>query len=277
MRIEAPSQTLERFAQDINWLSQPIETIAHDLKSSANESRHEWDAFYYEENNGHLFDPVRKQIIVGTDGGDLAQRKVNDELERWFLSNESGIAVRISPSGGKWNYPNEQIEIYRITYDFPSLKKKLFCSFRQFHANLTNPEKIRQFIFTHEDSEEVIFETIKWMEKKSRQEIEVTLTNEVLRSNQSYYYATMLKAGDDPRSIFENMAQTGFLGEYAIGCAGSSISSGTLTTDTAELTVTKNYESFDNLSGWHEGTCRICGISTWVGPCSICKSCESKL
>lgn len=29
--------------------------------------------------------------------------------------------------------------------------------------------------------------------------------------------------------------------------------------------------------GWHNGTCRICHVSTWVGPCSICSSCASKL
>lgn len=273
--IESPTQTLERFANSPGWLSSPIETIANDLKSSGNESRHEWDAFYYEERDGKLFDPIRKKNIVGTDGGDLAQKKVNQELEDWFISHDSGIALRVSPSGGMYNYPDEQVEIYRITYDFPSLQKRLFCSFRQFPGNLDNPEDIRQQIFPEEDSEEAIFEMISWVEKKSRSKVEANINNAKLRSDQAYYYATLLKSGEDPRYVFENMTKSGFLGENAIGCGGnSSLSSSLLTT---EFINTPYFDTVDTLSNWHEGTCRVCGAATWVGPCSICKPCESKL
>lgn len=272
MRIERPTETLQRFAKDINWITQPIEVVAKDLKSSATESRHEWDAFYYEERDGRLFDPVRQKTIVGTDGGDKAQKKVNQELEDWFLTHESGIAVRISPSGGEWNYPDEQVEIYRIAYSLPSLQKTLFCSFRQFRANLNNPEEIRQTIFSEEDSERAVFEIIKWVEKKSQQQVETIINNETLRSNQSYYYATMLKKGMNPGLVFDSMVQSGFLGEHAIGCAGSNTSSSLSLTDSP-----MQRHEFSGTSGWHEGICRICGISTLVGPCSICRPCEKKL
>lgn len=275
MRIERPTETLQRFAKDANWLSQPIEIIANDLKSSANESRHEWDAFYYEEKNGHLFDPVRNQNIIGIDGNDETQRKINRELEDWFLSHDSGIAVRISPSGGMWNYPDEQIEIYKIAYNFPDLQKKLFCSFRQFRASLQNSEEIRQFIFTEEDSEEALLEIIKWVEVKSQKEVEKNLRNEKLRSDQSYYYATMLKSCSDPRFVFENMTQTGFLGEYSIGCGGSISTSSASIIESPILSSTN--EIFDNLNGWHDGTCRNCGVNTWVGPCNICAPCASRM
>ena len=177
MRIEAPTETLHRFAKDASWLSQPVETIANDLKSSGNESRREWDAFYYEEREGHLFDPVRGKNIVGTDGGDEAQKRVNKELEDWFITHDSGIAARISPRGGMYHYPDEQIEIYRITYTWPDLQKKLFCSFRGFHAYLQNPEEIRQVIFTEDDSEYAIFEIIGWVEKSPRRRLkQVSIT-----------------------------------------------------------------------------------------------------
>lgn len=274
MRIEAPTETLQRFTKDSNWISQPVETIANDLKSSGNESRHEWDAFYYEERNGRLFDPVRSQNILETHGEDPAQKKVNKELEDWFLSHDSGIAVRISPKGGIYHYPNEQIEIYRIAYSWPTLQKRLFCSFRQFDANLGNPEKIRQSIFPEEDTEEAIFQVIKWVEKMSQKTIETNLRDEKLRSDQAYHYALMLKSGADPRLIFENMTQTGFLGEHAIGCGGSTSTLSSSLTET--FTLVPNY-NMDQIESWHEGTCRICGITTLVGPCSICKPCESKL
>ncbi len=275
MRIERPQETLQRFAQDPNWLSQPVEIIASDLKSSANESRHEWDAFYYEGKNGHLFDPVRNRNIVGTDGGDETQKRINQELENWFLSHDSGIAVRISPSGGNWNYPDEQIEIYKITYSFPNLQKMLFCSFRQFHANLQNSEEIRQFLFTEIDTEEAVFEIVKWVEDKTQREVETTLKNEGLRSEQSFYYATMLKSCEDPRTVFENMIQTGFLGEYSIGCGGSTSTSNTSITE-SPIYSTSN-ELFNNLGSWHEGTCRNCGASTLVGPCNICAPCAARM
>ena len=274
MRIEAPTETLQRFAKDSNWINQPVETIANDLKSSGNESRHEWDAFYYEERDGRLFDPIRAQNIVGTDGGDVIQKRVNKELEDWFLSHDSGIAVRISPKGGMYHYPDEQIEIYRITYSWPNLQKRLFCSFRQFHASFENPEEIRQSVFPEEDSEEAVFQIIKWVEKVSQKEVETNIRDVKLRGEQAYHYASMLKSGVAPREIFENMTQTGFLGEHAIGCGGA--------TSTSSLSFTESFTpipdyNMDQTESWHEGTCRICGITTWVGPCSICKPCESKL
>jgi len=256
---ETPAETLQRSASDPDWLNSPTDVVANDLKSSGNESRREWDAFCYEEKNGKLFDPVRKKNIVGVDGKDKAQKKINKELEDWFLSHESGIAVRISPSGGIWNYPDEQIEIYRIAYDFPGLQKKLFCSFHQFQANLENPEDIRQAIFPEEDSEDAIFEIIKWVEKVSQREIEINLNNVNLRSEQAYCYATMLKLGEDPMQVFQKMSQTGFLGQNPIGCGSSiQISSDSLSYSGARYLDPKIGESGDGL-GPREFKCPACG------------------
>jgi hypothetical protein len=274
MRIEAPEDTLLKIARDPNWLSQPQEVITNDLKSSGNESRHEWDAFFYEEKGGRLFDPVRKRNVVGTDGGEEVQKNINKKLEDWFLTHDSGIAVRISPGGGPWHYPSEQIEIYRITYVFPSLEKKLFCSFRQFHARFKNPEQIRQFIFPEVDEEKSILEVINWVEKISQTKIETDVREAKLRSDQAYHYTIMLKSGVDPRLVFQNMTQTGFLGKNAIACGGSNI----LTTSPfSHSEASTPAPAFTEVESWHAGVCRICGAQTLVGPCSICSSCETKL
>lgn len=278
MRIEAPTETLQRFAKDPNWINQPVEIIANDLKSSANESRHEWDAFYYEEKDGRLFDPVRKQNIENTSGNDEIQKMVNEELENWFLSHESGIAVHISPSGGRWNYPDEQIEIYRITYDFPGMQKKLFCSFHQFHSNFSNPEEMRRTVFTEDDSEESILQILKWVEKKSQKPIETNLIDVNLRLEKSYYYTSMLVEGYEPSLVFEQMKNDGFIGEHAIGCGASNVTVA-LSTDTyvSNSTPFPEYETSNYLLVWHEGTCRNCGVNTWVGPCNICAPCASRM
>lgn len=60
------------------------------------------------------------------------------------------------------------------------------------------------------------------------------------------------------------------------GCGSSNISS--LSTD--GFSYIESYASILNYIGsesWHTGTCRVCRTATWVGPCSICKSCESSL
>ena len=169
--IESPVKTLTRFTQTPGWLDEPLNVLAGDLLTSHSESNLQWDSFFYEERKGVLFDPVRERPVVGTDGGEAAQKRVNEELQEWFCKHGSGIAVRISPRGGKWQYPEEQLAIYRIAYK-PSGQKVLLCASHQFNANFKNPEEIRQFIFTEEDGEEAVFKIIDWLTKVSQKRVE---------------------------------------------------------------------------------------------------------
>lgn len=270
MFAEAPEKTVERWIQTTDWVNSPIHVLSKDLRSSGNESRGEWDAFYYEEQNGVLFDPVRNKPIVGTDGGDIAQKKVNQDLQDWFLTSDEGIVVRISPHGGKWKYPDEQIEIYRITYEYPSLEKKLFCSFLQFHANLKNPEEIRQFIFPEKDSEEAIFEIINWVESVSKQKVSTNIVALDARTQEANYHAERLKSGIDPHIVLSEMKKTGFLGDKPIGCSSVEIYNSKTNLNSGEVKASQMV-----LEGTYCKNCGVCGavIESYITPGYVCKSC----
>lgn len=239
-RVESPAETLERFTKTDNWLEKSsLTAIAGDLLVVWAESNLEWFPDCYEERDGTLFHPQRGPV-VGTDGGDPAQAEFNQELENWFLTHDSGIAVGISPKGGKFNYPDNQIQIYRIAYELVKNaegkiigeRKALLVAFHQFDFDFKNPGEIRRFIFPEADREEAILEMIGWLKKISHKKVgpSATLTNEVI--NQAYSFASALKSGVDPREVFAQMTQTGFLGDNPIGCAPVNTTEGLIYTST---------------------------------------------
>lgn len=275
--VESPFQTLTRFTETSDWIrSSSLKAIAGDLLVSRAESKLEWFTCYYQEKDGVLYEPERGPI-VGTDGGVSAQKEFNSELQEWFLTNDSGITVGISPKGGKFNHPDNQIQIYRIAYELvdgnlSKMRKVLLCAFHQFGFDFKNPEQIRRFIFPEDDQERALFEIIDWLTKISTKKIETSSKNFEEKRRQAFYYASQLKLGVDPRLVFYEMTQTEFLGQNPIGCGSSATFTESSSFDkTPSLTPVINYE------GWHDGTCRICGTSAWVGPCDICAPCASKL
>jgi hypothetical protein len=58
------------------------------------------------------------------------------------------------------------------------------------------------------------------------------------------------------------------------GCGGSNI---TIVNSSSNSETTTPLPIFTEGESWHSGVCRICGVSTLVGPCSICHSCDTKL
>ena len=274
--IESPVETLTRLTETSDWIDiSSLEALAGDLLVSRAESKLEWFTCYYEDRGGILFEPERGPII-GTDGGVSAQKNFNSELQNWFLTHDSGIAVGISPKGGRFQHPDNQIQIYRIAYELidgglDGVEKVLLCAFHQFSFNFKNPEEIRRFIFTEEDNEGSIFEIIDWLANISQKKIEQTINNPKEKREQALYYASLLKSGIDPREVFQQMRQFEFLGQNPIGCAPANTAGGFSYSETVTSTL-----GFDT-EGWHGGTCRICHASTWVGPCNICKPCEAKL
>ncbi|MEK7470485.1 MAG: hypothetical protein AAB622_00555 [Patescibacteria group bacterium] len=215
---EAPERTLVRIAEDKNWLSQPLNVLSRDLQTCGNESNRTWDSFFYEDRNGILFDPIRNEPIIGADGGDKAQETVNESLQNWFTENDSGIAIRISAKGGMWRYPDNQLEIYRISYKFGSKQKALLCAFHQYDGQIDNPEEMRSSLFTKEDSDKPIFEIIDWAKKISRTEIKYHADNSPEKEEKSRNYAESLKSGVKPVVVFDQMKQSKFLGNNPIGC-----------------------------------------------------------
>lgn len=224
---ESPTQTLIKFDKTPEWKNASIEVIKNDFFCISNKTNLEWDPYVYEEKDGKLFDPVRNKFIVGSAGNDEIEEGINKELEDWWQSHDSGIAVWISPRGGRWNYPEEKIAIHRISYKWPGGEKALLCSSLQFKTEFKNPNQIRRFIFTEDDKEESIFEIINWLKKVSAKNVPDSVNpNLKMKWEQAEHYAFQYKSGVSFDQIIYQMTQTEFLGQNPIGCAGISNVSG---------------------------------------------------
>jgi hypothetical protein len=171
-------------------------------------------------------------------------------------------------------YPEEKLAIHRIAYDL-SGKKVLLSVSHQFKTSFRNPEDIRKFIFTEDDKEESIFEIINWLKKISQKKVaEGASVGLEERRKQAEYFAHQYKSGVSVDRIVFEMTVSRFLGENSISCGGGVTVSG-ISSGFENTTPFPTWSEYD--IGWHSGTCRVCGISAWVGPCEICQPCASKM
>jgi hypothetical protein len=190
------------------------------------------------------------------------KKEFNNELQNWFLTSDEGLAIGISPKGGKFKHPDNQLQIYRIAYEWitndqgqiTDQKKVLFCAFHQFDYDFANPEEIRRFIFPQADSEEAVIEIIKWLKTVSKKKVEDSLTNYGHNTKLAYHYANQLKNGIDPNVVFNQMKQNDFLGNNPIGCAGVNVSGGFGYTETMTMNLTPEGGKFVK-------NCGACGVA----------------
>lgn len=226
MTAEAPEKTVLKFLQSDTWKEASPETIAAGLVCSHNESHLKLNPWQYELKNGKLFDPIQKDFVAGTGWLDEKEEEVITQLENWFLEKDSGIAVCISPRRNKQNnhpgYPEEQLTIYRIAYEFNpktfETKKVLFLTSHQFEHKFKNPEEIRRFIFTEQDNENAIFNILDYLERISSKKVEKELKEDPHVLKLAAKYAYMHLSGISEYTIIEHMDKDKFLGSNPIGC-----------------------------------------------------------
>jgi hypothetical protein len=283
---ERPSTTLQTFDQNQGWKNSSEKILAVDFLSANGESNLLWTPFHYEEKDGRLFDPVREQFVAGIAGGDAVEEGVITQLEKWFTGNDSGLAVSISPRGQIINshgdrdrpYPEEQLTLYRIGHALIinedgsfKTKKTLHFSWHQFKKEFKNPEELRRFIFTENDSEESVFEIINWLKSVSEKPVSDDYGDINRRITQSEHYANLYKSGVNMPSLAYQMTQTKFLGDNPIGCPTPNRTQPY--GYSSNKTETAQYYATTSETGWHNGTCRKCEEYTWVGGCNICQPC----
>jgi len=270
--VESPAETVRKFAQTSGWKNASEKVIANDLFSINNESNLFLNPSFYEERDGRLFDPVRERLVAGTGNGDEIEEGIIKQLEDWFLSRDSGIAVWISPRGnGIRPYPEEQITIYRIAYKINRQKVLLFTS-HQFKADFRNPEQIRRFIFPEEDKEEAILKIFNWLKDISQKGVETGLHGVEERRKQAEYYAYQYKSGMSINEIIYHMTQTEFLGKNPIGCGGGT---STMSTFSYTETLTPSF-GYKDQYGSLQFSCPKCGatntrpLGRLIGNCQHC-------
>ena len=259
---ESPTKTVIKFARTPGWQNASEETIAGDLFCISNETNLAWDQFVYEEKEGKLFDPLRGSI-AGSANNDSVEEEVNTQLERWFFTHESGLAVWISPRGGETRpYPEEKITIYRIAYEF-SGRKLLLGASHQFKADFKNPEEMRKLIFTEDDKEESIFKIIAWLKKVSEKAVATEAADQKNRREQAAYYAHQYTSGVPIEKITQKMRSSGFLGSNPISCSVRS-------------TIFSSFFGQKDRFGPLEFSCPVCGLTnqrpagTLLSNCRFC-------
>ena len=271
--IERSETTFKKFANTPGWRNASEEELTNDFFSINNETNLLLNPSYYEEKNGRLFDPVRKRNVAGTGGGDGVEENVITQLEDWFLSHDSGIAIWISPRGnGTRPYPEEQLTIYRIGYKFGSLQKVLFLTSHQFKHEFKNPEAIRKFIFPEVDNEESVIEILNWLKSISDKKVETSLQNVEERKSQARYYAQQYKSGVSIDRIIYEMTQTEFLGQNPIGCGAggnSNISGGFGYTET-----TTQFFGYEDQYGPLNFNCPHCHATNTRPPGQLISNCQ---
>jgi len=264
--IEAPEKTVLRFSETWSEQTSSNRLIAN-LISINKETNREADTYHFWVKNGILVDPetdkpILDSIIPGV------EKDVATKLQAWAIANDEGLAFWISPplSGV---YPCAKAILHRIAYTSKG-EKVVLNSAILFDAKLENLETLRQTLFTQPDTEENISKVLEWITKKSDRQITVA-KNEIKVRQNAAYFADMVRRGIPKKQVIEEMKRSGFLGPNSISCPGVSTTFSKLTDSRSSITILGGAQE------WHSGTCRICGSSTWVGPCSICKPCESKV
>jgi len=271
--IEAPELTVARFIQTPAWESEIDEkSLMAQLVSVSKETNREPDPCHFEIKKGILIDPITQKPILPEIRRDTplheVEYQVAVQLQNWAATNESGIAIWISPHND--SYPCEKISIHRIAYTFDK-KKVIQNSYILFDANLKSPEELRRFIFTEEDTPTAIPEVLTWIEQTSKNTINTSVSNQEETKKMAVYFAQRIRSGIPASIVAEEMKRTGFLGQNAISCPGGGSTFSSLLESRSSILIMGSTE------GWHNGTCRICKASTWVGPCSICSTCANKL
>ena len=270
---ETPVQTYIKFDQNVKWKNSPNEVLARDFLSGNGESNLLWTPFFYEEKDGELFDPVRKEFVKGSANGNNVEERIITQLQDWFSNHDSGLGVWISPRNP---YEGEQITIYRIGYknidsDQP-LQKVLLFSWHQFSHRFKNPEEIRKFIFTEDDSDESVIEIINWLKRISEKPVSDNFGDIEKRLQSATNYANQYKSDVPMIELAYQMDQTKFLGDNPIGCASTSI------------TPSQSYNSNTTESPkYSEGiiyckNCGMCGavIEAYIAKGYRCKSCGNE-
>ena len=263
---ESPEKTVLRFSE--TWNEQIISNrLIANFVSLSKETNREADTYHFLVEDGFLVDPETDRpildfIIPGV------EKDVAEKLQQWAVANNEGLAFWISPPL-PGVYPCAKTVLHKIAYTTEG-KKVILNSAILFDAEFEKPEILRQTLFTQSDTEENIAKLLEWIAEKSDKRVAVA-KNEAEVRQKAAYFADMVQRGIPRQYVIEEMKRSGFLGQNSISCPGANMTFSNLIDSKSSISI------FNGIQEWHSGTCRVCGSSTWVGPCNICKPCESKL
>ncbi len=275
---ETPVETLLKFAKDPSWINSSKSILASDLFSIHNETNLLLNPDYYQVKDDKLWHRERGFLQGSASKASKTEENVISQLQDWFETHDSGIAIQISPrmepNGQHAGYPEEQLIIYKIAYksrdpeNVFDTEKILFFTSHQFKAQFKNPEEIRRFIFPEEDKEESVLAVLEWLKNISEKSVQTGLQDTEERRKQAEYYAEALISGIPAYVVATDMKRSGFLGDNPIGCPPGIATSGVVYT--SNTTEAYNYSS--NETAKFVKNCGNCGkvINAFISKGYVC-------
>jgi len=266
-----------------NWSGLHPDTVKGYATTVYKESHRLQDNWEFSIGDEGLFDIPRNKyvhdVVKEFPHPNLYLRELEDNIieamDSWAISDQEGYLVWITPSFED-HYPSHKIEILHKSYtERKTLNaailfdgnqdiclraaKEIFPELK----NLENVEELRRSLVTRDNLDiGFILKIVDPYIPKDKNLKQVP--KEVFD-----YIANLAISGVDQRYIALEMQRLEVTGQFSFSCPGGKGLMSLLEENSLNINqITKD--------GWHDGTCRVCGSSAWVGPCNICKPCESK-
>jgi hypothetical protein len=265
-------------------LKQPHPQITENVASEIHETNRSPDPYIFIIDNGKLLPPNREPFEIERDSylGWL-EAIAFESIENWANQNETGMVFWFSPPfPGK--YPNAKVVASEILHSSEGEKvlmnraivldidtKTLLQATNRFTGKLglkkfRNPEDLRANpIFTSQNEMAALMEEITPYTEQTKL---IGSGRDLVLKTETYSKLTIINSSQQlVYSQVHSIAESeGLMGQHKGSCP------------TAGKTAFERFSEGNSNGKWeyHSGVCRVCGNSTDVGPCSICKTCEKR-
>lgn len=270
--------------------SQLVENIASD----SHETRRIPDPYIFLVKDKKLLTPngaIIENNIRNDSSLDSAELKAFLEIQSWAESSSEGTAFWFSPPfPGK--YDKGKVVASQILHDYDK-QKILFNRNIVLDVNtktillianniseitssdlITDPELLRQTpIFSKHDQLKALLDEISAYTDQNRMVEKGTDIDSKIET-----YSKLLVIEKMSGLLYSNTSDSQYLYAHQIakdqGLIGKHIGS----CGSNKLSAFEAFSEGGGQEKWdyHSGVCRVCGNSTEVGPCSICRTCEKK-
>jgi hypothetical protein len=235
MTAEAPEKTLKRFSK--TWKNTDFNSLLAEFDSIAKETNREPHKYHFSLEGNKLIDPNTGRPILDFIAEGV-EKNIAKKLENWASETEEGMALWISPKS-EGLYPCPKVIMHKIAYNLDGTKV-LLNTVILFDAEIENPKYKRKTLYTLPDTEDNVEHILKWIRKKSREELnlEASLKTDVKKSR---YFAEKVTKGISYDDIIDEMIQDGFLGSGSISCP---ISFSSLVESNANITIEEEHDKY---------------------------------
>ena len=268
--------------------------LVENIASDSHETRRFPDPYIFLLRDKKLLTPngiIIENNIQNDSVLNSAEFKAFLEIQDWADSNDEGTAFWFSPPFfGK--YDKGKVVASQILYDLDGQKilfnraivldvdtETIFSIANNISEKtgselITNPELLRQTpIFSGHNLLKALLDEISTYTDQSQM-----VENGTDIDSKTVTYSKLLVIEKMSGFVYSNTSDSQYFYAHQIaeeqGLIGKHIGS----CGSGKISAFEAFSNQDGIEKWdyHSGVCRVCGNSTEVGPCSICRTCEKK-